>query len=65
MTLGLMVRNGDVVTDDYPSAPYVENIGVRPDLTVDYMTKENLLNNGAPFVTRFTEAMAEYIRQRR
>ncbi|MBL8214878.1 MAG: hypothetical protein JNK87_29430, partial [Bryobacterales bacterium] len=65
MTLGLMVRNGDVVTDDYPSAPYVENIGVRPDLTVDYMTKENLLNNGATFVTRFTEAMAEYIRQRR
>lgn len=65
VTISVVNRIAPVPNEDYPTAPYIENIGIRPDLTVDYMTKENLLNNGAPFVTRFTEAMAEYIRQRR
>jgi hypothetical protein len=37
---------------------YIENIGVRPDVTDDYMTMDNLLNQGKPFVARFTQALA-------
>ncbi len=65
VTISLVNRIAPVPNEDHPTAPYIENIGVRPDVEVDYMTKENLLNNGAPFVGRFTEAMAAYIRQHR
>ena len=41
----------------YPRAAYIENIGVRPDVTDDYMTMDNLLNQGKPFVGRFTQAL--------
>jgi hypothetical protein len=41
---------------EYPPSPYIENIGVRPDIAVDYMTRANLLSAGAPFVQAFTEA---------
>jgi CDP-glycerol glycerophosphotransferase (TagB/SpsB family) len=52
-----MNRKDNVVTSDYLTAPYVENIGVRPDIEVDYMTRDNLLQNGKPFVDAFTKAM--------
>ena len=42
--------------------PYVENIGVRPDIVVDYMTRDNLLNQGKPYVAAFTAALLELIR---
>jgi C-terminal processing protease CtpA/Prc len=61
MTLGLMVRNNVVVTPDFPATPYVENVGVRPDVTSTYMTRENLLNNGRAYVNEFTAAMLAYI----
>ena len=48
----------------YPVSIYTENVGVHPEVIDDYMTKENLLRNGAPFVADFLEAMAAYIRQR-
>jgi len=35
---------------------------VRPEWTRDYMTKDNLLQNGAPFVKGFLDGMAGYIR---
>jgi len=63
MTLGLQVRKGPVKTPDYPTTAYIENVGVRPDVVKDYMTKDNLLQNGAPFVNGFLDAMAAYIRQ--
>jgi hypothetical protein len=40
----------------------VENIGVRPDITEDYMTRDNLMNRGATFVTAFSKAIAAHIR---
>jgi hypothetical protein len=46
----------------FPNAPYIENIGVRPDVVDDYMTMENLLNNGKPFVDRFTQALLDRIK---
>jgi C-terminal processing protease CtpA/Prc len=51
-----------VVTPDYPTAPYVENIGVRPDIDYDHMTVDNLLSGGRQFVDAFTGAMLEHIR---
>ena len=41
----------------YPRAPYIENIGVLPDVADDYMTMDNLLNQGKSFVDRFTQAL--------
>src|SRR5205823_14694835 len=49
---------------EYPGAPYIENIGVRPDKTDDFMTVANLLDKGRGFVDRFTQAMEDYIRSK-
>jgi hypothetical protein len=57
ITVSLMNRGHIVQTPDFPPAPYIENIGVRPDISADYMTRANLLNTGAPFVQAFTEAI--------
>ena len=63
MTIGLQVRKAPIATSDYPTTPYIENVGVRPDVVSDYMTRDNLLQNGAPFVNGFLQAMAAYVRQ--
>jgi C-terminal processing protease CtpA/Prc len=42
VTRSLAVRLQPVVTPDYPTTSYVENVGVRPDLPFDYMTADNL-----------------------
>ena len=56
ITVSLMNRGTIVSTPDFPPAPYIENIGVRPDVVVDYMTRANLMGAGAPFVQAFTQA---------
>jgi C-terminal processing protease CtpA/Prc len=61
VTMSQMNRKLPIVTSDYPTAPYVENIGVRPDIAVDYMTLDNLLTRGQPFVNAFTGAMVDLI----
>lgn len=61
LTESLMHRVNPVVTPDYPTAPYVENIGVRPDIVQDYMTIDDLMNKGATFVTAFTNAAVNLI----
>ena len=62
-TVALMVRKDPIVTPDFPTVPYIENIGVRPDIEADYMTRENLLNRGRAFVETFTAAIVEHIRK--
>jgi len=62
-TTAMHHRRQPVVTPDYPTANYVENIGVRPDIQYDIMTRENLLDAGRPFVRAFTEAMVEHIQR--
>jgi hypothetical protein len=57
----LVVRKAPIVTPDLPAAPYVENIGVRPDVPLDYMTRDNLLNNGKTFVDQFTAILVNQI----
>jgi peptidase S41-like protein/PDZ domain-containing protein len=65
LTESLMVRKNPTVTTDYPAAPYVENIGVRPDIVQDYMTKDNLLRGGRAFVDAFSAAMVDWITKNR
>ena len=60
-TQTLMNRKAPVVTSEFPAAPYIENIGVRPDITEDYMTRANLANQGRPFADTFTAAMVAHI----
>jgi hypothetical protein len=63
VTEGLMIRKNAVATAEYPTAPYIENIGVRPEISLDYMTRDNLLQNGRPFVDSFVAAMVAEIRK--
>lgn len=65
ITLGMMVRSRDVVTSEFPTVPFIENVGVRPHAYYDYMTRENLLQQGTPFVNAFTEAIVTAIRSSR
>jgi hypothetical protein len=65
VTASLMIRKNDITTAEYPSAPYVENIGVRPDIVVDYMTIDNLNQRGKPFVDTFVAAIIAEIESRK
>ena len=62
ITVSLMNRLHVVTTPDFPPAPYIENIGVRPDIAVDYMTRANLMAAGAPFVQSFIQAVENLVR---
>ncbi|MFN9922220.1 MAG: hypothetical protein ACK555_20895 [Acidobacteriota bacterium] len=61
VTISMVVRRQDMVTTEFPTAPYIETIGVRPDREWDYMTRENLLRGGTPFVQAFSRILAEQI----
>jgi hypothetical protein len=60
-TNSLVMRKGPIATPEYPTAPYIENIGARADIPLLYMTKENLLTRGRPFVLGFTDIMLSQI----
>jgi hypothetical protein len=45
----------------YPTSPYVENVGVHPEIPLEYMTKENLLTRGGPYVREFSRIIVEQI----
>jgi C-terminal processing protease CtpA/Prc len=57
----LVVRKNPIRTQEYPTAPYVENIGARPDIQLNFMTRENLLNGGRSFVEQFTQILVNEI----
>ena len=59
-TVSMMHRGRLIQTPDFPPAPYVENIGVRPDVVIDYMTRANLMTAGAPFVQAFTQVIVDH-----
>ena len=61
ITVSLMNRGHIVTTPDFPPAPYIENIGVRPDIQFDYMTRTNLMTAGAPFVQAFIQAVENLV----
>jgi C-terminal processing protease CtpA/Prc len=63
VTESLMNRKNDIKTEEYLTAPYVENIGVRPDIVVDYMTVNNLNQKGKPFVDAFVAAIVAQLQK--
>jgi hypothetical protein len=56
IAVGLMNRGVMISTPEFPPSPYIENVGVRPDIVVDYMTRSTLMTGGASFVQAFTDA---------
>ena len=56
IAVGLMNRGVVISTLEFPPSPYIENVGVRPDIVFDYMTRSNLMTGGALFVQAFTAA---------
>jgi Peptidase family S41/PDZ domain len=61
ITVSLMNRGHLIQTPDFPAAPYIENIGVRPDIVQDYMTRTNLVTGGSAFVQAFTAAIVNLV----
>lgn len=57
----ILTRAKPTVETELPPAPYIENPGVLPDRTVDYMTVENLASHGKPFVDAFSLAVLDLI----
>ena len=63
MTIALMSRPKTVTVPGYPATNYIENVGVQPDIAVDYMTRANLMNGGRDFVDAFTAAINAQIQK--
>lgn len=63
MTVSLLTRRDPVAVPGYPTTWFVENVGVHPDVQVDFMTKDNLLSGGRDFVTAFTEVALKEIQK--
>lgn len=63
ITLSLMVRKAPIMTPDFPATQYIENVGVRPDVAIDYMTRDNLVNSGRTFVEAFTNVIVQQIQK--
>jgi hypothetical protein len=61
ITVSLMNRGKLIQTPEFPPAPYIENIGVRPDIVQDYMTRTNLLTAGSSYVQAFTSAIVSLV----
>lgn len=61
VTKSMMIRREAVKAPELPAAPYVENIGVLPDIELDYMTRNNLMTSGADFVAGFTRIILDEI----
>jgi hypothetical protein len=61
ITVSLMNRGHLIQTPEFPPAPYIENIGVRPDIVQDYMTRTNLLTAGASYIQAFTAAIVSLV----
>jgi hypothetical protein len=62
VTESLAVRAKPISTPGFPDAPFIENIGVYPDVTADYMTIDNLEHGGATFVAGFSTVMSNLIK---
>ena len=61
VTVSLMNRGHLIQSPEFPPAPYIENIGVRPDIVQDYMTRTNLLTAGSSYVQAFTAAIVSLV----
>jgi len=64
-TNSLVLRREPVSVPGYPESRYIENIGAHADVPLDYMTRENLVNGGRPFVDAFTKILVEHVKASR
>lgn len=63
VNIDTLTRNRLITTPDFPVTSFIENVGVRPDITLDYQTKDNLLNGGRPFVDAVTAAAVDWVKK--
>ncbi len=61
ITWTIGTRNRYIGTDDYGTTNRLENVGVRPEISFDYMTRDNLLSGGRLFTSAFTRAILDEI----
>jgi len=61
VTLSLGIRNHDISSPNFPTAPLIENIGVVPDVQANFQTRANLLTGGQPFVAGFSKLVVKLI----
>jgi hypothetical protein len=61
VTESLMLRLEEREYPGLPKSRFIENVGVRPDVELDYMTRLNLLSNGRDFVAAFTKILVDEI----
>ena len=57
VTWSIGARNRFIGTDDYGTTNRLENVGVRPEIDFDYMTRDNLISGGRMFTDAFTAAI--------
>jgi hypothetical protein len=55
------VRPRTMSVPGLPPSPYIENIGVHPDVLLDYMTRDNLMSGGRLFVDAFTRTLLAHV----
>lgn len=58
----LVLRKEPLSVPGYPQSRYIENVGAHADVKLEYMTRENLMQRGRPFVEAFTQILADHIR---
>ena len=63
LTVALGVRERPVTTPGGITSRFYENVGVWPDIDVEYQTRDNLLQRGAPFLNRLSAELARLIGQ--
>ena len=62
LTESVMVRLEERSYPGFPKSTFIENVGVRPEIELDYMTVANLRNAGQPFVEAFTKIIVDEIK---
>lgn len=61
VTLSVGVRNHNISSPGFPTAPFIENIGVIPDVQAEFQTRANLFTGGQPFVQGFSNLILRLI----
>jgi len=61
VTNSLVIRTTPASAPGLPTAPVIENLGVIPDIELDYMTRDNLMMNGRPFIDAVTRIVLDEI----
>lgn len=63
VTVSMMIRLEERDIPGFPRSPFIENVGVRPDIELEYLTVENATTSGRAYSTRFSQILAEQIRK--